>query len=310
MSDSEFNQQISGNLCIRDALKQFILAKKTQGLTPKSIKYYQAEITRFQDFAAARRILSIHEINPDLIRQFLVQIGETRNKGGVHATFRPLRAFFLWYEEEVEPDNWHNPIRKVKIPSPRPKALPGISMEDYGKLIRTLEDKETGLRDRAMFYVLLDTCARATEFLNFNVGDVNLISGVITIRVGKGGEPRFVNIGNKSKKELRKYLNTRGEVSKKDPLFVTKSGSRFTYDGLASLLRLRCMQAGIERPGLHDIRRAGALELLRNGSDISQISRYLGHHSIEVTMRYLAINPDDLRIMHQRSSPVDNSLRY
>ena len=33
----------------------------------------------------------------------------------------------------------------------------------------------------------------------------------------------------------------------------------------------------ISPPGLHDIRRAGALQMLRNGADLAYISRYLGH---------------------------------
>lgn len=65
----------------------------------------------------------------------------------------------------------------------------------------------------------------------------------------------------------------------------------------------------ISPPGLHDIRRAGALEMLRNGADLAYISRYLGHESVEETMRYLAITPDDLRDIHRKTGPVDHSLK-
>lgn len=39
------------------------------------------------------------------------------------------------------------------------------------------------------------------------------------------------------------------------------------------------------------------------------ISHYLGHGSVAVTMRYLALTPDDTREMLNRYSPVERSLR-
>jgi integrase/recombinase XerD len=101
-------------------------------------------------------------------------------------------------------------------------------------------------------------------------------------------------------------LKTRIDLKPESPLFITKDGERFTYAGLVSFIRYRSKKAQIERPGLHDIRRAGALELLRNGADLSEVSKYLGHHSIDVTMRYLCLTLDDIQKMHHKASPVDN----
>ena len=67
----------------------------------------------------------------------------------------------------------------------------------------------TGLRDKAIFLSLLDTWARASEFLNINLEDINPITGEIMIRAGKGRKPRNVFIGQKSRKTLRKYLRLR-----------------------------------------------------------------------------------------------------
>lgn len=248
----------------------------------------------------------LEDITPDQVRRFLQEIAKTRNKGGLHATWRPLRAMLYWYEEEMEPEHWKNPVHKVKIPAPKATALPGISMDDYEKLVSVCKGGKTGTRDRALFFCLLDSCARAEEFISLNINDVNLITGVVLIRDGKGNKPRYVNFGNKARKALRNYLKTRPDLKGSQPLFTMTTGERFSYNSLVSLVRWRSGKAGIDRPGLHDIRRAGALELLRNGADISEISKYLGHESIDVTMRYLAITSEDLQKMHRRASPVDN----
>lgn len=306
MTGMSICKQIAGSLSLVEALDQFLLAKESQGITHKSKRYYSDEVTRFIAYLLDKNITNILDVTPEHIRLFLRKMGETRNKGGVHASYRPIRAMFLWYENEVEPEGWKNPVHKIKLPPPRPVAIPGVTMEQYARIIAACTGA-MGQRDKALFYCLLDSCARAEEFIHINVGDVNLIRGDVLIRVGKGGDPRYVAFETKSRRELRKYLKTRDKLSDKSPLFVTRAGDRFTYNGLVSLVRWRCAQAKVERPGLHDIRRAGALEMLRNGADISQISKYLGHRSIEVTLRYLAITPDDLRKMHQRCGPVDHA---
>jgi integrase len=55
----------------------------------------------------------------------------------------------------------------------------------------------SGSRDKAMILGLLDTGARAQEFLNINLEDVELATGSILIRQGKGHKPRMVFCGTK-----------------------------------------------------------------------------------------------------------------
>jgi site-specific recombinase XerD len=304
MSDESLYNQIRGKVSLQQAVDQYLLAKETEGLQRGTLKYYRDELARFIEFASGDT--EFEAITPDNLRRFLQTIAKTRSKGGIHATWRPLRALFYWYEQEYEPEGWRNPVLKVQIPAPRPSALPGIGMDDYEKLVSVCRGGKTGTRDRALFLCLLDTCARAEEFINLNIADVNMITGSVLIREGKGSKSRYVNIGSKARRALRNYLKMRTDLKGSAPLFIMTTGERFSYNSLVSLVRWRSGQAKIDRPGLHDIRRAGALELLRNGADISEISRYLGHESIDVTMRYLAITPEDLQKMHRKASPVDN----
>lgn len=99
--------------------------------------------------------------------------------------------------------------------------------------------------------------------------DLNQTRGTILIRKGKGGKPRMVYLGKKSRQNRRKYLRHREDD---DPaLWVThpRYGSeRLSYDGLREVLTRRAVTAHVEEPSLHDFRRAFALAMLRNGTDI------------------------------------------
>jgi integrase/recombinase XerD len=84
-------------------------------------------------------------------------------------------------------------------------------------------------RDAAILLCLLDTGARASEFLGINLEDINQARGDILIRHGKGNKPRTVYIGKQSKRALRRYLRHRRDES--PALWVTHP--RFGSERLA-----------------------------------------------------------------------------
>ena len=172
-------------------------------------------------------------------------------------------------------------------------------------MLDTCERNFTGIRDKAILLSLLDTGARAQELLDITLSDVNPISGKITIRQGKGGKYRAVFLGKASRKALRKYLQVRN--AKNERLWITVTGDSLTYWGLREVIRRRAKKALVPVPGLHDFRRAFALECLRNGVDVYSLQKLMGHADLQVLRRYLAQTTEDIQRAHQQSSPVDNA---
>jgi integrase/recombinase XerD len=154
---------------------------------------------------------------------------------------------------------------------------------------------------------LLDTGARVTEFLNMNIEDINQVRGDILIRQGKGHKPRAVYIGKQSKRALRKYLSSRRDHCPALWLTHPRFGSeRLSYDGLSEILHRRAVGAKVEEPSLHDFRRAFALAMLRNGTDVFTLAKLMGHEGINVLQRYLKQTNLDTEEAHRRAGPVDN----
>jgi site-specific recombinase XerD len=286
---------------------QFYQSKKIEGVSGFTLTFYKQQLGHFLKYCESQLISSIEDITPNVIRQFLLWHQETgHNPGGLHATFRTLRVFLLWYESEAEPDGWKNPICKVKAPKVSNEPLSPVEPEDVSALLKTCEANSfLDYRDKALIMFLLDTGARAREVLGVNIQDTNPVSGEIFIHHGKGGKSRSVFIGKASRKSMRAYLKHR--IDDHPALWITEEGERLEYGGLRAVLCRRSKQAGIQTPCLHSFRRAFAINMLRAGVDVFSLQKLMGHADLQVLRRYLAQTTDDIAQAHRIGSPVDNN---
>lgn len=289
-------------------VESFLVDRRAQRLSSGTIDFYRKKLKYFLDYCEAQAVTQISQITPDLIRRYLLWLAETHNEGGVHACFRPLRTLLYWIEsEEIMPSSWNAPIRKVKAPRVPGETIEPIAIRDVTALLATCGQTRAGVRDKAMILALLDTGARASEFLDLNLEDIDLTAGSVLIRKGKGRKPRMVFLGSKSRRALRAFLRHRHDQNL--AVWVTHEGERMTYGALRGVVRRRANAAGLmKEPSLHDFRRAFAINMLRSGVDIFALQKLMGHADLQVLRRYLAQTDQDIHAAHMRGSPVDNNL--
>ena len=289
--------------------ESFLIDRQAGELSKYTLKFYRQFLNPFIKYCDANSLIHIREITPDFLRRYFLAFAETHNPGGVHAAFRTLRSFFRWVmNEEIMPPEWKNPMLKVKPPKVSMDPLEPIKLEDVWILIGACNRGTIlGERDRAIFLFLLDTGARAQELCNTNISDIDLNTGSILIRSGKGRKTRLVFIGRKTRRAVRSYLRMRRDQA--PALFVSKEGERLTYDGLNQILERKANTAKLDKkPTLHGFRRAFALNMLRSGVDVFVLQRLMGHADLQVLRRYLAQNDQDNQLAHIRGGPVDNLL--
>ena len=288
----------------------FLIDRRARALSPGTIRFYRQKLVHFQLFLRECSILDVESITAPLVRRFLLQFSASHTPGGVHAVYRSVKAFLRWYELEVEPQDWKNPMPKVRPPKVPLTLLEPVEILEVKKMLATCKSKHPlDLRDKAVMLALLDTGCRASELLALNLGDVQMRTGSVLIRHGKGNKFRTVFLGGKARRALSSYLRHRQSLDSGDPLFVTVADDRLQYEGLRDIVRRRAEKAGIDpAPTLHSFRRAFALLSLRNGVDIYSLQRLMGHADLSVLRRYLAQTEDDLRQAHERTGPVDRLL--
>jgi integrase/recombinase XerD len=245
------------------------------------------------------------EVTPNDIRRYLLRAKQLgHNPGGQHIRFKVLKTFFRWlHAEEVIPTDIFRRIKAPKLNSP---LLPPAQLDDIRQLIKAAGGPNK-TRDSAILLTLLDTGIRAKELCDLEVSDVDLQTGEVTIRAGKGGKRRTVFVSARTRRELQRYWRARARINTELailPAFATQMGHKLTYSGLRQIVRRLSEKAGISEIPLHAFRRAFAINSLRNGVDLLRLQRLMGHASLATTARYLRFETEDLRKAHEAGSPV------
>lgn len=286
-------------------IEAFLIDRKAQNMSKGTLEFYRKKLGHFTDFCETQAIKQITQITPTLLRELLLELEHKgHNPGGIHAVYRTIKTFLRWWEQEVEPDNWKNPIHKVKPPRVNIELLEPAKIDDIQKMVNSCKDNLTGRRDKALLMFLLDTGVRASELISISINDLNLITGEVIIKQGKGRKDRQVYLGSKTRKVIRAYMKLRNDSS--HALWITNQGERLTYWGLKMVMRRRANLAHVNTPQLHAFRRWFALTCLRSGMDVYSLQELMGHADLQVLRRYLKQTNRDIREAHLRVSPVDN----
>ena len=239
--------QIHPSNALHTWLRDFLLDVRAANRTDATINFYREKLRRFLTFLETQGITEPESIRARPLRAFLVELAGERTAGGVHAHWRPVRAFvrFLVREEAIA----QNPLDKVRSPRVDQELLEPVPLASVEAMIRTCDKSELGLRDRAMLMVLLDSGLRAGELLALNAGDVDLNDGSIMVRHAKSRKGRAVFTGTQACRAVAGYLRGRGDISLAAPLWLAyhRDGqrTRLAYDGLRDMVRRRAKQAGV-----------------------------------------------------------------
>ncbi len=168
-----------------------------------------------------------------------------------------------------------------------------------------------GRRDYTLLVIAVQTGLRVSELTGLCCGDVNLDRGAHVRCLGKGRKERCTPLTTNTVAVIRAWLHERGGEPR-DPLFPTSRGRPLSRDAVALLVTKYANVAREQCPTLenksispHVLRHSAAMALLHAGVDITVISLWLGHESIETSQIYIHA---DLSIKERalaRTAPLD-----
>ena len=277
---------ISGYRVSMQLFMTFLEETKGESINTVGISSFSVDnITDFMRWQSETRKVSDKTVNLRL-SHLLVFMKEVAKKYPEH------RSYYL---EMKEIERY-----KVKEEQKTRKALSRKAVKAI--LAAPGTDTDTGLKYTAMFAFLYTTITRIDEILSIRIKDLrfDLPSPCITV-VGKGKKARTVGIPRKTVSIIKKYIR-RIHGDNPDPnafLFFSPSKGLFekaTERSVNKQLEVYVIKARKTCPEVpehvhcHQFRHSGATHMLEDGLNIYQISRLLGHESVETTKVYLSVS--------------------
>jgi site-specific recombinase XerD len=283
--------QNDDNNLAQNYVELFLSAKRIEGCSEKSLKYYKATIVAMLDELNK----DVKHIVTDDIRGYLTDYQERKksSKVTIDNIRRILSSFFSWLEDEDY--ILKSPVRRIH----KVKTISNIKETYSDEALELMRDNCTEIRDLAMIDMLASTGMRVGEMVLLNRNDIDFNERECIV-FGKGSKERVVYFDARTKLHLQNYLDSRTDGN--PALFVSLKSphERLKIGGIEVRLREFGKQLGLQKVHPHKFRRTLATMAIDKGMPIEQLQQLLGHRKIDTTLQYAMVKQSNVKIAHRK----------
>jgi len=307
---------------LAELAKDFELFNKTEGKSPKTIRWYNQSLTQFHRFLIeSEQSTRLADLGETEVREFILYLQEktrwqdhprmVKKEGklaaiSIQTYIRGLRAFFNWLYKQGYTEE--NRLANLKPPKAQNRIAQILTEAEIKEIFSHLDLNTTaGSRDYAILLLFLDTGIRCSELAELKLEDINIESGYLKV-MGKGGKERIVPFGVAAQRALWRYRSH----FRRDPLypninnfFLTLEGLPLNRDSIKLIFQRLAKKCGVKRIHPHLCRHTFATNYLINGGDVFSLQQILGHTSLEMVRRYVSLASAHVTVQHRKFSPMD-----
>ena len=282
-----------------DAKKAFLRHCRVKNLSPKSIQYYEEDITFF--FNHVENISFVDEITLEVFEDFIgQQLDEGKKVSSLNTRIRGLRVFLNFCAEREYMEKL--PIKLMKEDDNVKETY--TEAEVLRLLKRPRSDRWVEWRDWAAVNYLVATGNRASTVLNLRVKDIDFENNLIFLSKLKNRRQQYIPLSPALKVVLTEYLKT-WDSKPDDFLFASFTGNQMTVRSFELTIKNYNISRGVTRTGLHLFRHYFAKQYVLAGGGLVQLQALLGHSTLDMSKHYVNLYSKDLLANYGSMNPLD-----
>jgi len=232
--------------------------------------------------------IKVHPI--EMLKADLLAKGKSRKL--VNNVLACLRKM-LRYAHEIGIIETVPRIKALKIP---PQQFDFLTFDELSRVLETLK---SDLQWLALVLIGADAGLRQGEMVALQWGDVDLVSGMITVRRSswrgiidspKSGRDRKIPLTARLRAALKALRHLRSEL-----VFCQEDGSPFTPSVVQWGIWRIAKRTGLRPFGSHVLRHTFCSHLAMRGAAPKAVQELAGHSTLTMTLRYMHLAPSALR---------------
>ena len=285
------------SIALLDAYTDFTLSRQAMNCSPFTLRFYRFTAGAFVTWISNQGITSPDEVTARYVRQYLAMLADRGLQDTtLHDYARAIRTLLrFWHAEGYTPA-----LIKFDMPKLAKKRLAVLTADQLRAIIASCNN-----RDKAIILFMVDSGLRRSETVKLNWGDVDMQTGLVRVKQGKGRKDRSAVISATTRRALLAYRRTLSGLQDASPLFQSKTGIRLAGLGLLAIFRRLSKRTGIHCTP-HAMRRTFTILSLRAGMDPLHLQALGGWASLAMVEHYAQMEDVDLLQAHKAHSPVDS----
>jgi integrase/recombinase XerD len=260
---------------------------RDKGYSQNTLAAYRNDLAQMAAFITAEQAKGIITSYDGLLKSYLLKLREKRYS--VATTARKVASAKSFFKFMVDSGRMtENPAQNLPSPQVRRHALRFLSVSEYQKLLAEAARLSTpeAKRDAVMLELLYATGLRISELVSLNTENIDLEGN--RVRIDSRRQVPFEHrlgpiLGNFLRSDRLDLLYDENEPA----LFLNRRGKRLTRQGFWQIIKGYASKAGLGgKVTPQTLRHSFARRKLRNGVDLNQLQRLLGHAYISSTRIY------------------------
>ena len=288
-------------------LESFIqMLRSEKYYSPHTCSNYRRDLENFSRFLLDRDVAHWPKVDYALVSGYAAH--RFRNGLKSRSIQRELSSIRSFYQHLVRQGVVNsNPAKEVRAPKAEQRLPKTCDTEQIEQLLHSgNSDDPLFIRDLAIFELIYSSGLRLAELVSIDLNDINLSQQQLIV-TGKGNKTRYLPVGSKAIKAIKRWLKIRLEFIRdhgENALFLSKHGNRISARNVQSRLNRLIKQQSLDHHlSPHTLRHSFATHLLESSGDLRAVQELLGHADISTTQIYTHLDFQHLAKVYDAAHP-------
>ena len=285
---------VIGKEKLKEYCNIYLIVKKIEGCTDATIKNLEYALNPFVEYVNC----PIEQIDTNLIRKYLAlyKLNHNIKERSLDKLRERIKTWFVWMQNEGYITK--NPTANVAAIKYNVKKKPALTQTELEKLRDVCRNDQ----ERCLVEVLYSTGCRISEACNIKIKDIHFEKELPDCDIlGKGGKWGKVYFSPRAVSMIHKYIESRPHES--EWLFNNyRGGGQLSPSNVDKKFRELRELAGLENKKLtpHTMRHTTATTAIKV-APVEVVKELMRHSSIDTTMIYADVSPEEAKRYHERA---------